>query len=137
MLEGGVLKINDEYINLGNNEKANYIKDAFGDTEDLAIMYHFKADFLKLNKLFKRAGLFQASSYAEGVDLSGYKTLVIYSQNHSTAQHTQRRARQANMNRKEEIKVHYILVKTAISHKVYKAVSLNKKDFVDTVFETL
>jgi len=137
MLEGGTFKIDDEYINLGNNEKADYILATWGDTKDIAIMYHFKADLLKLSKMFKNAGLFQASSYAEGVDLSGYKTLIIYSQNHSTSQHTQRRARQANMNRKEEIKVHYILVKGAASHKVYKSVSINKRDFVDTVFETL
>lgn len=137
MLEGGTLKIDDEYINLGNNEKADYILATWGDTKDVAIMYHFKAELLKLSRMFKHAGLFQASSYAEGVDLSHYKTLIIYSQNHSAAQHTQRRARQANMNRKEEIKVHYILVKGAASHKAYKSVSVNKKNFVDTVFETL
>ena len=137
MLEGGTLKIDDEYINLGNNEKADYILATWGDTANLAIMYHFKADYLKLSKMFKKAGLFQASSYAEGVDLSHYKHLVIYSQNHSTAQHTQRRARQANINRSEEIKVHYILVKSAASHLCYKAVSKNKKNFVDTVFTKL
>lgn len=137
MLEGGTLKINDEYINLGNNEKADYIIKTWGDTKDLAIMYHFKADYLKLSKMFKNAGLFQATTYAEGVDLSHYKHLVIYSQNHSTAQHTQRRARQANMARTEEIKVHYLLTKGAISHKAYKSVSINKKNFVDTVFERI
>lgn len=137
MLEGGTLKIDDEYINLGNNEKADYVLKTWGDTKDLAIMYHFKADYLKLSKMFKNAGLFQATTYAEGVDLSHYKHLVIYSQNHSTAQHTQRRARQANMNRKEEIKVHYLLVKGAASHKAYKAVSINKVNFVDTVFERI
>jgi hypothetical protein len=137
MLEGGVLKIDDEHINLGNNEKVEYILKTWGDSADLAIMYHFKADAIKLGRYFKNAGLFQASSYAEGVDLSHYKHLVIYSQNHSTAQHTQRRARQANMNRKEEIKVHYLLVKGAASHKAYKAVSINKVNFVDTVFERI
>jgi hypothetical protein len=100
-------------------------------------MYHFKADKLKLEKMFKKATILQASSYAEGVDLSSFKTLVIYSQNHSTSQHTQRRARQANMHREEKIIVHYILVKGAASHKAYKAVSINKTNFVDTVFETL
>ncbi|NCB95288.1 MAG: hypothetical protein EOM35_02290 [Negativicutes bacterium] len=137
MIEGGTLKIGDEYVNLGNNEKADYILQTWGDVESLVIMYHFKADKLKLEKMFKKATILQASSYAEGVDLSSFKTLVIYSQNHSTSQHTQRRARQANMRREEKIIVHYILVKGAASHKAYKAVSLNKKNFVDTVFETL
>ena len=61
MLEGGTLKIDDEYINLGNNEKADYVLKTWGDTKDLAIMYHFKADYLKLSKMFKNAGLFQAT----------------------------------------------------------------------------
>lgn len=137
MLEGGVLKINNEYINLGNNEKADYIMKKWGDSKDLAIMYYFKADFVKLQKMFKQARLLQASTYAEGVDLSMYRHLVIYSQNHSTAQHTQRRARQANMARKEAINVHYLLVKGAASHKAYKSVSIKKKNFVDTVFERI
>jgi hypothetical protein len=137
MLEGGTLKIENEYINLGNNEKADYILANWGDSKELAIMYYFKADYIKLSKMFSNATLLQATTYAEGIDLSHFKHLIIYSQNHSTAQHTQRRARQANINRKEEIKVHYLLVKNAVSHKAYKQVSINKKDFVDTVFQTL
>lgn len=137
MLEGGTLKVDDEYVNLGNNEKVDFILEEWGDEEELVIMYYFKADILKLNKFFKKATLLQASTYAEGVDLSMFKHLVIYSQNHSTAQHTQRRARQANINRKEPIDVHYLLVKKAVSHKAYKTVSINKENFVDTVFERI
>lgn len=137
MLEGGVLKVNDDYINLGNREKVDYILAKWGDVKSLAIMYYFKADFVKLSKEFKHATLLQASTNAEGVDLSHFKDLVIYSQNHSTSQHTQRRARQANMGREEEINVHYLLVKGAISDKAYKTVSINKQNFVDTVFERI
>ena len=64
-----------------------------------------------------------------------YKYLVIYSQNWSTAQHTQRRARQANKMRKEPIVVHFLLAKKAISDQVYKMVAINKKNFVDSVFK--
>ena len=64
-----------------------------------------------------------------------YKHLVIYSQNWSTAQHTQRRARQANKERKEPILVHFLLMKNAISDQVYKTVALNKRNFVDSVFK--
>ena len=87
--------------------------------------------------MFKQAKLLQATSYAEGVDLHQYKHLVIYSQDFSTARHTQRRARQANKNRKEAIIVHFLLVKGGISERVYKTVSINKKNFVDTVFEVI
>jgi len=137
MLEGGTLKVNDEYIDLDSNEKAEYIMETWGDHEYIAIMYYFKADYIKLSRMFKKASLFQATTYAEGVDLSHFKHLIIYSQDHSTSRHSQRRARQANINRKEEIKVHYLLVKGALSDKAYKTVSINKQNFVDTVFERI
>ncbi|PIR06668.1 MAG: hypothetical protein COV55_02845 [Candidatus Komeilibacteria bacterium CG11_big_fil_rev_8_21_14_0_20_36_20] len=137
MLEGGVLKVGDEYLNLGFNEKVDFILNKWGDSKNLVIMYYFKADKIKLEKYFKNATILHAQTNAEGVDLSTYKDLVIYTQNHSTAQHTQRRARQANMNRKEEINVNYLLVKGAASAKAYKTVSVNKENFVDTVFEVI
>lgn len=135
MLEGGVLKINDEYLDLGFDEKANYIMETWGDSPDLVIMYHYQADAVKLKRMFKNAWILQATSYAEGIDLSGFKHLVIYSQDFSTAKHSQRRARQANKNRTEEIKVHFLLVKKAVSHQVYKTVSINKTNFIDSLFE--
>lgn len=135
MLEGGVLKIDSEYLDLGFDEKANYIMNTWGDSKDLVIMYHYQADAVKLKRMFKKAWILQATSYAEGIDLSGFKHLVIYSQDFSTAKHSQRRARQANKNRTEEIKVHFLLTKKAISHQVYKAVSINKTNFIDSLFE--
>jgi len=134
-LEGGTAKINGEYLVLGNREKVDYILDNWGDTKELVIMYHYKPEKTKLERIFKNAKLLQATSYAEGIDLSMFKHLVMYSQNFSTAQHTQRRARQANMKRKEKIIVHYILTKGGMSDKAYKTVAINKKNFVDTVFE--
>lgn len=137
MLEGGVAKLNDTDVVLRNTEKIDYIKEHFGDKKNLVIMYNYKAEALKLGAAFKRAKLLQATSYAEGVDLSMYDNLVIYSQDFSTARHTQRRARQANKERKDPIIVHYLLVKKAASERVYKVVSVNKKNFVDTVFEEI
>ena len=98
-------------------------------------MYNYKAEETKLQKRFQNAKLLQATSYAEGVDLHEYSDLVIYSQDFSTARHTQRRARQANKNRSEPIHVHFLLVKGGISEQVYKTVSINKKNYVDSVFE--
>lgn len=139
MLEGGTLKIDNEYIDLGNVEKVDYILQTWGDTKDLAIMYQYKADKIKLEKYFKNAELFQATSFAEGVDLSHKEHLVIYSQDFSTAKHSQRRARQANRARNTPINVHFLLVKKGISEQVYKTVAVNKQDFVDSRFilETL
>lgn len=137
MLEGGGLKIENDYVVLGNCEKAEYILRTWGDTEDLVIMYQYIVEGIKLKQIFRRARLLQGTSYAEGVDLSMHRHLVVYSQDFSTAKHTQRRARQANRERKEEIKVHFLLVKGAASEKMYRDVSVNKRNFVDTVFERI
>lgn len=135
MLEGGVCKIGKGYYQTKNKEKIDYILEHWGDSADLVIMYNYIEEEVKLKASFKHANILQASSYAEGVDLSMYKHLVIYSQNWSTAQHTQRRARQANKERKEPILVHFLLMKGAISDQVYKTVALNKRNFVDSVFK--
>lgn len=143
MLEGGGLKftrkVNEreiaEYVVLSNREKIDYILKTWGDTEDVVIMYNYIVEKEKLEKEFKHARILQAQTYAEGVDLSGHKHLIIYSQGFSTAKHTQRRARQANRKRVDPINVHFLLVKKAVSEQVYKAVSINKVNFVDSVFE--
>jgi len=134
MLEGGVAKIEDSYIVLANDEKIQYIKQLWGDIEDMVIMYNYIAEGMKLEQHFQNAQLLQATSNAEGIDLSHIRNLIIYSQDFSAARHTQRRARQANQNRDTPIIVHYLLVKNAISEQVYQAVSLNKTNFVDSVF---
>jgi len=139
MLEGGVAKIDDTYLVLANDEKISYILEHFGDTDSLVIMYNYIAEGTKLREVFTRAQILQATSYAEGVDLSMYKDLVIYSQDWSTAKHSQRRARQANKLRAEPIVVHFLLVKKAISEQVYEAVALNKLNYIDSLYsgETL
>jgi len=135
MLEGGVAKIEDEYIVLDNREKIDFILSKFGDVENLVIMYNYIAEGVKLRAIFNKATILQGTSYAEGVDLSEYDNLVIYSQDFSTARHTQRRARQANRKRDRPIVVNFLLVTKAISHQVYKTVSINKRNFVDAVFQ--
>ncbi len=134
MLEGGVVKTEEEYIVLANREKIDYVLDNFGDSTDNVIMYNYKAERTKLEKHFKKSRLLQATSFAEGVDLSDYTNLIIYSQDFSTARHTQRRARQCNMQRESEIRVHFLLVKGGLSEQVYKTVSKNKRNFVDSVY---
>lgn len=134
-LEGGTIKIDNNYFVLANDEKVQYIIEHFGDREDLVIMYNFKAELTKLQAVFKKALILQATSYAEGVDLHKYSDIVIYSQDYSTARHTQRRARQCNMERDTPIIVHFLLVKKGISEQVYKTVSVNKRNYVDSTYK--
>lgn len=134
MLEGGVAKIDNHYLVLDNTEKIDYIKKTWGDNPNVVIMYNYKAEETKLHMHFKYAHILQATSYAEGVDLSHVRHMIIYSQDFSTARHTQRRARQCNLNRDEPIDINFLLCKKAISHQVYNTVSRNKRNFVDSVF---
>jgi len=118
-----------------STEKIDYIMKHWGDTKDIAIMYQYIGEGIKLRQWFKYAKILQATSNAEGVELSHIQHLVIYSQDFSTARHTQRRARQASMQREWPITVHFLLVKKAISCQVYKTVSINKVNYVDSRFE--
>jgi len=133
-LEGSTLKCENRDIFLNSNEKIKYIEDTWCDSNDLVIFYHYKAEEKLLKSVFKNATVLQATSFAEGVDLHKYKTLVIYSMDFSTARYSQRRARQCNMNRKEPIDVHYLLVKNGISETVYTTVAINKKNFINSYF---
>ena len=148
MLEGGVAKGTEMVLNskdepvpkplyfvLPNREKIDFILEHFGDNENVAIMYNYIAEGMKLNNAFKHAKILQATSYAEGIDLHKTEHLIIYSQDFSTARHTQRRARQANLFRELPITVHYLLVHKGISSEVYKTVSINKVNYVDCLFE--
>jgi len=139
MLEGGVAKIDEEYLVLANQEKIDYVLHEFGDNSTNVIMYNYKAERTKLERHFKQSLLLQATSYAEGVDLSNFDNLIVYSQDFSTARHTQRRARQCNIQRKDPIRVHFMLVKGGLSEQVFKTVTINKTNFVDSVYykETL
>lgn len=135
-IEGSTLKVTEDLsVNLLGCEKISYILSVFGDTKDMVIFYHYKQEEKFLNIHFKNARILQATSFAEGVDLSMYKTLVIYSMDFSTARYSQRRARQCNMLRGEPIDVHYILVKGGVSEKVYNTVAVNKTNFIDKYFD--
>ena len=135
MLEGGVAKIEDKYIVFNNDEKIQYILSTWGDTDDIVIYYQYIAEGDKLRSVFKNATILQGTSYAEGIDLAHKDTIIIYSQDFSTARHSQRRARQAAKHRDRSITVHFLLVEGAVSAQVYKTVSINKQNFVDSVFE--
>lgn len=134
MLESGVAKIDDEYIDLGNNEKIDYIKQTFGDTIDTGIMCHFVGERIKLEKEFKYAKIYSSSSHAEGVDLSHLKNFVILSSDYSGAKFVQRRERIINISGSNTLTVHHILVRGAVSEQVYKRVS-KKEDFNNSTYE--
>lgn len=134
MIESGVAKIGEDYIDLGNNEKIDYILNTFGDNELTGIMCHFIGEQIKLKKVFKKASIYSSSSHAEGVDLSHLENFVILSSDYSGSKFIQRRDRIVNINGSKSLTVHHILVKNAISDKVYAKVS-KKEDFNNSTYE--
>jgi hypothetical protein len=133
MIESGVIKVDDQYLMLGNTEKVDYIKETFGDSEDIGIMCHFVGERKLLEKEFKHAKIYSSSSHAEGVDLSHLKSFIILSSDYSGAKFIQRRDRIINVNGSNTLEVHHILVKGAISEQVYKKVS-KKEDFNNSTY---
>lgn len=133
MLEGGVLKIGEDYIELGNTEKIDYIKETFGDTKEVGIMCHFIGERDLLRKHFKNAEIYSSTADAEGVDLSHLKHFVIMSSGYSGAKFIQRRDRVVNINGSNTTIVNHILVKGGISEQVYKQVS-KKEDFNNSTY---
>lgn len=134
MLESGVAKIGDDYIELGNLEKVNYVKETFGDTKDTGIMCHFVGERKLLEKHFKNAAIYSSSSHAEGVDLSHLKSFVIMSSDYSGSKFIQRRDRIVNINGSNTTTVHHILCKGAISEQIYTKVS-KKEDFNNSTYK--
>ena len=135
-IEGGAIKLDDDYYALGFTEKIDYILDQFGDTDDIGIMCHFIGEQKLLKSIFKNAKIYSSNAHAEGVDLSHLKHFIIYSSDYSGAKFVQRRERIINMNGSNTTTVHHILVKGGISEQVYKAVS-NKADFNNSVFDPI
>lgn len=133
MLEGGVAKVDDEYIFLGNTEKINYIKEHFEDSKETGIMAHFIGERKLLAKHFKLATIYSSTSDAEGVDLSHLSNFIIYSSGYSGSKFIQRRDRVVNINGSNTTIVNHILVKKAISEQVYKKVS-KKDDFNNSTY---
>lgn len=136
MLESGVAKIGDEYIDLGNREKVDYIKANFGDSKDTGIMCHFVGERQILEKEFNYAQIYSSSAHAEGIDLSHLKNFIILSSDYSGSKFIQRRDRIININGSASLVVHHIMVKNAISEQVYKKVS-KKEDFNNSTYESL
>lgn len=134
MLESGIAKVDDSYIELGNTEKIDYIRKTFGDTSDMGIMCHFIGERKLLDREFNNATIYSSSAHAEGVDLSHLKHFIILSSDYSGSKFIQRRDRIVNINGSNTLTVHHILVKGAISEQVYKKVS-KKEDFNNSTYE--
>ena len=133
-LESGVAKLDDEtYLQLGNLEKINYIKQNFVCDENTVILAYYIGEQILLKDHFPNSHIDSVISKAEGVDYSG-KEFIIFSLGWSGAKGIQVRERGVNVNNTEQAVIHYIMCKNAISHQVYKCVE-QKKMFNDSTYK--
>ena len=133
-IEGGTIKTEEGYIKCGF-DKIAYIRDNY-DTKEIAIMAHFVAERVELEKAFPEAKIYSSDGHAEGVDLSDIEKLLVYSMSFKTSKYTQRLARQANHERKQPIVVDILVCnQPAIGMEVYKAVAIKKENFDKNSYE--
>jgi len=124
------------YVNLftGTTEKIDHIKEVWGDSPDVVIMYNYINEGLLLNQHFSKALILQADRFAEGISLKDKKHLIIYSMSWRTSKYIQRRNRQADLTRKTPIIVHYLLVKDNISEYIYDCVAVKQSNFTERIY---
>ncbi len=136
-IEGGTVKIEDEpSFRFVEQPKVAYIRGGY-DLNKTAVMAHFIEERAMLEHEF--GGVLRVLSSdgdAEGVDLSMYDKLIVYSMSDKTSKYTQRLARQANHNRKTPIIVDILVAKKpGIGKMIYEAVALKKENFVKHSYE--
>lgn len=85
--------------------KVKYIQDNF-DPETTIILSYYRSEQALLAKLFPHTG--SVVKLSTGVDLSHYKTMVVYSMGFSSANYEQVRGRLMNVKRKTQMTVHYL-----------------------------
>lgn len=106
------------------SNKIKYIKDNFNPNETI-ILANYIAEQEYLSTLFPHVGSITKNS--DGVDLSHFKNMIIYSMGFSASTYQQVIGRQLNfITRKEEVVIHFLI--SGIDQYVYDAVS-NKKSF--------
>lgn len=127
-LEAGAFLYKGQIVHTAGAEIAEYIRQTFGDSPDVAVMAHYRSTREKLAKHLPKVHLYSSDGHSEGVDLSHYKHFVIVNTGYSGAKHVQRRDRGTRMDIKTPRKVHHIVCKGQLSEAVYKQVS-RKLDF--------
>ena len=134
-IEGSTLKLADRNIYLMAKEKINYIKENY-NIDTTVVMAHFIAERDLLNAVIPTLTVLSADGMAEGVDLSMYEKLVIYSMSYRTSKHTQRIARQANHNRDTPIEVDILVMdKPGIGKAIYNSVVVKEVNFTKNSYE--
>ena len=110
--------------------KVKYIQENF-DPETTMILSYYQDEQELLKSLFPHTG--SVTKMSTGVDLSHFKTMVIYSMAFSSANFQQVKGRMLNIKRDTPVSVHYLL--SGIDKYVIEAVEA-KESFTSSWFKT-
>ncbi len=130
-LEGGTIKcLGDKnfYLNPKDNPKLSYlIKQK--DLENIAIFCYYRAELEYLQKYLPKASIFHYTRHAEGIDLSHFEKMIIYTANFSATKFSQVRSRLCRKDRAKPIIVEWLVLENSISSRVFESVHTKNENF--------
>ena len=148
MFSGTVIAENGDAICF-DHTKAKYIKENFIGKK-IAIFYVFKAEYTMLlwtfgidritdnadefNKSDNKIFVKQIQSGAMGINISTADCMIMFNIHYSNMLYWQVRARLQDKNRTKEAIVYWLFSEGGIEEKIYKAVVIDKKDYVLSYF---
>lgn len=110
------------------------------DSPSNVIFYQYKLEKDLLQSYYNKALLLQGDAFAEGVDLSEYDNVFVYSMSFLVSKYIQRRCRQCNIKRDKEIVIRYLIAnpkttpkKLNIDAMVHDCVS-SKRNFTQSYY---
>ncbi|MGN8506647.1 hypothetical protein ACR9LP_06320, partial [Helicobacter pylori] len=97
--------------------------------ENVAIFCYYRAELEYLQKHLPKASIFHYTRHAEGIDLSHFEKMIIYTANFSTTKFSQVRSRLCRKDRTKPIIVEWLVLENSISSKVFESVHTKNENF--------
>ncbi|EMH44279.1 hypothetical protein HMPREF1430_00452 [Helicobacter pylori GAM96Ai] len=130
-LESGTIKCStDKNFHLApkDNPKLSYLLKQ-KNLENVAIFCYYRAELEYLQKHLPKASIFHYTRHAEGIDLSHFEKMIIYTANFSATKFSQVRSRLCRKDRTKPIIVEWLVLENSISSKVFESVHTKNENF--------
>ncbi len=130
-LEGGTIKcLGDKnfYLNPKDNPKLSYLLKQ-KNLKNIAIFCYYRAELEYLQKYLPKASIFHYTRHAEGIDLSHFEKMIIYTANFSATKFSQVRSRLCRKDRAKPIIVEWLVLENSISSRVFESVHTKNENF--------
>ncbi len=130
-LESGTIKCStDKNFRLDpkDNPKLSYLLKQ-KNLENVAIFCYYRAELEYLQKYLPKVSIFHYTRHAEGIDLSHFEKMIIYTANFSATKFSQVRSRLCRKDRTKPIIVEWLVLENSISSKVFESVHTKNENF--------